>query len=495
MDLKRFDFGNEAADDVPAEELAAYFVEQDTFAQFLSPTRRLMVATARRGVGKSALLQWIAYKIRKEKDGDLVILTRGADLVRAKFNLTSSLKTPNDYIHDWMVRICSIVNRHLAIEVGLALNDDEITLVETAEIEGFKSRNLIGCLVDRFQGLIGSSRTVGKLASKNEVELLKRTRAGKERSVWLIIDDLDATYQRTDEETINLCTFFSACRYLSKDVNGLNFRVSIRTDVWPMIRRFDEASGKLDQYREEILWSQEDFRRLLALRIQAGLSGNSRQEDEIERLSVKQQEDLLEHIFTPKMLWGDKTVAAYKLIYTLSYERPRWAIQLCKLSQKAAVRHGLNLITRNMIDEVWGEYGAKRIDDLVAEHKHQCPEVEEVVTAFRGAERVLTREGLTAWIGSHISTHLDVWIDGKGVRDALTIARFLYRIGFIVARSDNKDGSYEHYRFDQMSDFLSARTNEDFNVKWEIHPCYREALDIQKLNQSHKAQFGRLRGL
>ena len=84
-------------------------------------------------------------------------------------------------------------------------------------------------------------------------------------------------------------------------------------------------------------------------------------------------------------------------------------------------------------------------------------------------------------------------IDGKRVRDQISIARFLYRIGFLVARSENADGSYEHYRFDQMPDFLSARTNEDFGVKWEIHPCYREALDIQKLNKSHKGEFHRLR--
>ena len=47
-------------------------------------------------------------------------------------------------------------------------------------------------------------------------------------------------------------------------------------------------------------------------------------------------------------------------------------------------------ITREDIDEVWGAYGAKRIDDVVAEHKHQCPEIEEIITAFRGSERLLT---------------------------------------------------------------------------------------------------------
>jgi hypothetical protein len=195
------------------------------------------------------------------------------------------------------------------------------------------------------------------------------------------------------------------------------------------------------------------------------------------------------------MYWGEKDVDSYKVIYTLSYERPRWAIQLCKLAQKEAIRQGQKLITKHAIDQVWGDYGVKRIDDLVAEHRHQCPEIEEVLNGFRGAERLLTKEQIVNWIKNHISSHLEVFIDGKGVRNPIEIARFLYRIGFIVARSENENGSYEHYRFDQMPDFLFGRTNEDFNVKWELHPCYREALDIQKLNQSHKAQFGRLRGV
>lgn len=69
----------------------------------------------------------------------------------------------------------------------------------------------------------------------------------------------------------------------------------------------------------------------------------------------------------------------------------------------------------------------------------------------------------------------------------------MYRLGFIVARSEGEGDSYEHYRFDQMPDFLSGRTNEDFSLKWEIHPCYRQALDIQKLDESHRQRFERLR--
>ena len=44
--LKTLDFGNEAADDVDPEELASYFVEQDSFTAVLNSRKKLLIATA-----------------------------------------------------------------------------------------------------------------------------------------------------------------------------------------------------------------------------------------------------------------------------------------------------------------------------------------------------------------------------------------------------------------------------------------------------------------
>jgi hypothetical protein len=62
--LRTLDFGNEAGDDVDPEELVKYFVEQQAFHRFLDSRERLLIASARKGVGKSALLKWTAFRIR-----------------------------------------------------------------------------------------------------------------------------------------------------------------------------------------------------------------------------------------------------------------------------------------------------------------------------------------------------------------------------------------------------------------------------------------------
>lgn len=249
----------------------------------------------------------------------------------------------------------------------------------------------------------------------------------------------------------------------------------------------------------EINWLQSDFLQLLYLRIKSQLDklGIPLPKVPAHVPDRDAKEKVLELIFIPKMEWGRselvgiKMTDTYKVIYTLAYERPRWAIQLCKLAQEACLRKRQLLITKDVIDEVWGEYGVKRIADLVAEHKHQCPQVEELLNAFRGADRLMSRGDLLKFISNRVSNHLAPQIEGSGTRSSIEIARFLYRLGFIVARSDSDDGSgsYEHYRFDQMPDFLTSRTDDDFGMKWEIHPCYRQALDIKKLDKSHREKF------
>ncbi|MES2596604.1 MAG: hypothetical protein V4662_14770 [Verrucomicrobiota bacterium] len=494
--LKSIEFGNEAADDTSPKELESYFVEQDAFGTFLNPDKKLLVVHARKGVGKSALLKWTAIKQRKVNPETLVIECRGSDIARDKPITSGSILSPNDQISEWMFRLFNLVNRELAELAGIDVANHQSVLVRPTDLAKFKNRNLTEALCDHLQSMIAN----GIHAS---AEALARIKSYKH--TWILIDDLDATYQNTPTESISLATFFSACRYFLQDVKGVSVRVTMRTDVWAMIRRHDESLDKMEQYVHEILWSQRDFLSLLASRVKASMIALGLElphvPSHVQRMDA--DERLLQLVFEPRMEWGSeyrveslgpqREVEAYKIFYTLSYERPRWAIQLCKLARESALNHHAIRITKDHIDEIWGEYGAQRIADLVAEHKHQCRQVDELLNAFRGANRLMTRDELFNWIRNRISNHLEPRIEGVSTRSPRDIAQFLYRIGFILARSERPDRSYEHYRFDQMPDFLTSRTDDDFGLKWEIHPCYREALDIQKLNQSHKERFGRLR--
>jgi hypothetical protein len=489
--LKKIDFGNETADDADMQELLSYFVEQQYFQHFIDPKFRFRIATARKGVGKSALNRWAAHAVSQREPDALVISCRGADLSGIRTPFESELRSPNDYIRNWMIKICALANRHLASRLNIALKDDSITLIETAELDGFRSKNFIGCLIDRLNTLL-PGKSITKKAASDEVALFRRS---KRPPLWLFVDDLDATFQNTLKENIEIGTFFSACRYLSRDIGEVYLRATMRTDVWAIVRRYDESLDKVEQYVHEITWPINEFKKLLYMRIKGqcdkfGINPIPRG----EMLSdYKKQGLYLDLVFVPRMTWGNKEQETFRIIHTLSYERPRWAIQLCKLAKETAIADRQDRILKANIDEVWGEYGAKRIKDLVAEHKHQCPQIEELLNGFRGCERLLTRDALFKWINNRILQHMRPTIEGDIVNNPRNVAHFLYRVGFLIARSEQDTESYEHYHHSEMPDFLTARTDEDFNVKWEIHPCYREALDIKKLDQSHRRGFRKRR--
>ena len=333
--LEQIDFGDETGDMVDPAELTTYFVEQDAFLKLLRPQDKIAIATAKKGIGKSALIQWLSFRVAQKFPDALVIKCRGSDLTRAQFGLTAKLESPNDYIRDWMVRICALANRRLAAELGIALSDDHMTLVESAELDGFKTRNLVGALTTRFKKLLGSL-TPTPAKAQNDVELLKRANT---RQLWVLIDDLDATFQNTPEECLSISTFFSACRYLSQDVKDIVFRITMRSNVWSVIRRYDEALDKVEQYVSEITWQESDFRRLLYRRIKSQLDVLRLKSPRLPKgfIQAQTENEFVALVFVRKSQWGDEKTYTYRVIYTVSYHRPRWAIQLCKLAQKEAL--------------------------------------------------------------------------------------------------------------------------------------------------------------
>ena len=154
--LKEIDFGNEAGDDVKPKELISYFVEQVPFQKYLDSNQRILLATAKKGVGKSALIRWIEAKLLEDSSKEeqpLIITIKGSDLVRSNFHSLSNPQLPNEYIRDWMMRICAVINRRIGSELQFAISDDQILMVESAELDGFKDRNLLSSLSERLTKL------------------------------------------------------------------------------------------------------------------------------------------------------------------------------------------------------------------------------------------------------------------------------------------------------------------------------------------------------
>lgn len=283
-------WGNEAADDEDPELLNSYFVTQSEWSDFFDFKRPLSIARARKGMGKSALIRECAFRLDSDNN-HVAISIKGSDLVAQK---EFSSKTPIEQIYDWQQRICSIINRHLGASIGVAFSDDKITLVESAELSGFKSRNLVGLLVDRLKGKLGPA-DLQKIAVADAKALLNRVTQSSSFQVILLVDDIDATFNNSPEECLRLSTFFSACREVASNFKGISIRTVIRSDVWASIRKTDEALDKVEQYIFDINWSKKEFRSFLNERI----SSYCRRIGAGHLLEDKTNEQIISLVFEP----------------------------------------------------------------------------------------------------------------------------------------------------------------------------------------------------
>jgi hypothetical protein len=470
-------WGNEAADDEDPETLDSYFVDQPTFRPFFDSSVRLSIARARKGLGKSALLRLGAFRLPRGSSS-IVLEMKGADL--AALRPAGSL-SPDQHLYDWQQRLCMTINRELGVRAGLALNDDTITLVETAELAGWRRRNLVGALVDRLLGKIGPAQ-VSKVDAKDHRALFQRLQAKKDWDVWLFIDDIDATFRQSPEESLRLSTFFSACRAIVSNFSGVHIRTCVRTDVWTSIRRTDEALDKCEQYIFDISWSQRETGLILAERV-ASYLGRQSGESVVVRRSVSPTAEpnlrLLERVFTPHFPWGRSTRPAHSVIHVYSAGRPRWAAQLCRMAAKEAASVRDNAIKFGHIKEVLTDYGRFRLDDIAREHKHQCPEVSLVVNAFsRHSYRFSTNE-LLEFVATRIISSGSITIEGGGA-SALSLAHFLFRIGFLIAceRTSPGTGGPRYYSCDEKPELLMNSSNFDDDCEWHIHPSFQAALGV-----------------
>ena len=95
-----------------------------------------------------------------------------------------------------------------------------MALVEYSEIQGFKGRNIVGALIDRMNKKLGPISLSASVPQNARSLLQNYMEKETDRKVWLLVDDLDATFTGSVDETLRLSTFFlhaDNCLIPSKD--------------------------------------------------------------------------------------------------------------------------------------------------------------------------------------------------------------------------------------------------------------------------------------
>ena len=480
-------FGNDAAEDENRSVLMSYFVDQPAFSKFLDRRRRLMIATGRKGMGKSALLVRCAELLRSEDaEGTLVVKRVPSQLVALR-------EPPNTEDHSllenyWKQVICGAINMELAERIGFAWTDNQLALVESAELAGFTERNLVGSLMSRLVSKIKMGAVeLAPVArpSANHEELLKRVDRERGKSIWFLLDDLDAKFQNTARQQAFISAFLPACRSLVTDTQGIGIRATLRSDVWASLTSTAEDIDKVEQYRTKIQWSATQQTRLLAQRILAYAQRVHPESDVAKHWDPERHADeLIQLAFAERMRWGRSLVPAEHVVRILAGGRPRWMAQLCRdAGSHAANRHAKRIEKRD-VDQAMTEFGTRRLSDLYKEYQYQFANLRQLVECFAGGPRRFTTQALLDWIGDRYTRRVQgadmLMIDGAPFKEDLQLARMLYKCGFINGSNEAPDlARPEFIGFDVRPDLLKVETNLDDGMAWEVQPAYRNVLGIR----------------
>ena len=116
--------------------------------------------------------------------------------------------------------------------------------------------------------------------------------------------------------------------------------------------------------------------------------------------------------------------------------------------------------------------------DLYKEHNHQCASLEDIIESFRSRKIEYRSMDLICHINENVLSIINkVKIDNGETDDAMCIAKFLYRIGFITLRNDEYNKAAGFTRFEDSPNLLIP-TNFNKDDLWIVHPAYRTILNL-----------------
>jgi len=487
-------FGNSAGEDEDPKILDSYYLHLSKFDDFLDLENPLCIASARKGMGKSALLSRFAHslkqKINKEGMKALVIKTTGPKLL----GLGDFSNKDHIYMENyWKQIICKRINLEIGSQIGLALSNNQITLVEAAEIEGIKGKNLIGSLISRMIGKIKFSPIeidIRQETPQNWQALLENYQKENERSnVWLLIDDIDAKYVDSDEYKNLVSSFFSAIRSLAVEISSINIRATVRTDVWNNLRHFEDLD-KCSDYLLPISWNTEQLRQMLVKRIHAYVIRKHPHSKEAQYDLEKDSSKILSLVFTETMPWGRKRVSPEIVILKYSNYRPRWMGQLCKMAGKKAYDKKEPRISKREIDRIMRDFGKDRVDDLIKEHGYQFDDLITLINSFRGGQRGYTYKQLLEFLEDKYISYIGASnippIDSHPYNSPDQLGAFLHKIDFyggaLIPSSTEDSGEefskLEFMRFQDDPSLFQTVENKRGKIYWSIDPSYRTYLRI-----------------
>ncbi|GMV21034.1 MAG: hypothetical protein AMXMBFR57_09830 [Acidimicrobiia bacterium] len=456
-------FGHEAAENEGIERLRQYYFKTAAFEK-VTADLPLRILVGHKGIGKSALF---TVAIQEDRDAkQLPILIRPDDIAGIGAGTTDFLQL----IRDWKNGLQEILARKVLDTLGVSHPDDLKGKVTSG------AGRTLGFLREVLAPYLSEKVALGGVDKAVVGQFLKGA------GIDVYVDDIDRGWEGRKEDIQRISALINAMRDLSTDNPGLRFKLSLRSDVYFLVRTSDESTDKIEGSVVWYGWTNHEIFVLLVKRIETFFG---RHVDEAELLKTKQRDlsryldPIMESRFSGAGKWAQAPM--YRVLMSLIRKRPRDLVKLCTLAARhAADRSGSQIMTDDF-RAVFEEYSQGRVQDTVNEFRSELPDIERLLLNMKPnkVERQ-TKTGYVYKTDDLVKKLKSILEQGKFLTrsgrdmDPKDLAHFLYKINFLTARKELTDGDIERRYFEENR-YVSARF-ADFGYDWEIHPAYRWAL-------------------
>lgn len=445
----------------------------------------LRILVGNKGIGKSAIVEWIA-KVAKARS--LPCLLIRPDNISSKDTPTSpDIGSLKRFYYEVLLRT---VGAQIGSQLKGLLKGNAATLHNEARQQGLVEDDFIQKSLELISAIslpvakINGVQLAKELAGANQPHALIKAISSQLLSsgsvFYLLIDDTDQLAAPDQPAHLNrIWALLLAVRRLTSECTAVRAIVTLRSSVWT--RLTSESQGQRDQ---------TDHMRGLVIPLLADdnlMQGIIRKRLEMAAKDAgKTRVDPYTVFFngtTMTLPTSDEVRSWDSFISKSARERPRDAIQLVKNMVDVAKLGNAQLIGSREAAAAMKVYSSERVDDVVNEFSLDCKSIREIINTFGDFEFDSDFEAVRQHLLT-VPSIASIQVRGVQLRsdsddDAITILRLLHEAGFLNPRvvDATKPKGFRHILFHDDSNFVKlANWNSMQGARWEVHPAFRTYL-------------------
>ena len=461
-------FGGLAAEDEKSERFSSYFIKTDVYGK-IHNSLPIRILVAHKGIGKSAVFR-MSY-LENQKNKVLSIWVKPDDIPDDILRIANAEDgaDPLEMIRQWKSGLEKLLVEKVVSNFDISKDNDIINQISR---NGLKLTERIGMIVKKVQEVV-------------DIDAIKKGIADeylKNHKVVIYVDDLDRAWNGSKQNIYRISALLNAVRDMCNETNELCFRISLRSDVYYLVRTADESTDKIDGNVLWLTWTEHELLALLVKRVQSYF-GNHISERELLNMNQREMSmylnDIMADTFEGAGKWNNRPIRY--IFLSLIRRRPRDLINLCTLAARNANAKCRNLIVTEDWEEVFEQYSSSRLQDTINEHKYELPDIERLLLGMKPSHEmkktdkpfVYDKERLIRKIEGIIQNGKFYFANNKEcmVEELVT---FMYKINFLNARK-NVAGGFIDRKYFENNKYITVKS-VDFGYDWEVHPAFRWAL-------------------